>query len=1335
MKSKLNIITFILLVNFNYSFAQLEPGIVKDWQTYISYQDSVIHVPIVQDSSEHILTAGFVVDSVTGADIMVAQYKLGGGLNWKRTYSGSGYNRDLATALAIDDSNNVYVAGTIFNSTTNYDYIILKYDSTGTLLWTYTYNGTANNYDVPSALLVNNNTVFVTGASMNTGTQLDIATIAVNRFSGSQLWVQTYDHAGLYDLSFDMKFLEALKLRVTGGSQNSLTDWDYLSLDYDIGGTPIDSIRVSGTSSSFDRIKAGVNDGAGNFYFTGASADSAEGFNMKTVKINTGDTIEWIKTYNYADEDDEGNGIIADTFGNVYTCGKSSNGSNFDYVLIKYKANGDTAWTKRINNGGENICNALCFDGFGNIVVTGESYMVKDKNFLTIAFDTSGAEIWHDVFDGNFHGNDYATNIIADAGGNVYVTGQSQISDTSFAQVTIKYRTDYFIFPEDTTAPASSLLFYPNTGQIIDNEGNLRSDVWDYTINQFPKIYFHNDSVSFVLSHIDGDTSTTDTLERISMNFEGGSILDKALESEIHDTDQILNYFLGHCPEGITNVKGAERLTYTGVYNKIDVVFSNNTSGMKFQIIIKPDGDPNEAQLHFTGHQLISIVDNSDLKIDGLLGSFTYERPLVYQIDEEGNRISLGWLASYNIIDDDIVSFILGGDYDPEKALVIECAKQNSQTSIGCTYNLCWSTYYGGDGNEESAEDIVTDDDGFFYVTGYTNSTNFPYTFGGLYSSHFANDDVFIIKFTPNGSGLNNIVWATYYGGSLGSEHGEGIAVTSGSDPDVYVTGWTSSFDFPVTPTAYQQYLNGSSTFTQFQDAFIIRLDNTGQNNIWTTFFGGDLTELSHDIVVNSVGDVYVCGSTNTNNAFATNLFPIHTSTASADPYNENYYSGGGSTDLGDGFIARFSSSNVFEWGSYYGGDQEDELVSMAVMNDDEIVAVGGTRSSNSGYTIGGGNYVAQHNGNLPLCGPTGCFDNSQLYGGGDRDILVTYFTSGDQLFYSTYLGGNGTENLSWHSRVASIGAQRGFTLVGGTSSTNFPMNNNNTQFHQNSNVGNYDAIIVRIKNVSLDYSTYFGGGGYDVAFGITIDVSNPSAPGNYFISGQTSSTVAETNYCQATTSTKFPFCYNYPNSYRHGFGGGESDAFIASFNNTDQLVWSSYVGGGGTTCSTGDCDDEAGISIANYQYPGHATPSVYMVGYSMAPHTDTYPLVEDPNCYFQGPVNVWIHSIKDAVISRFDGSALVGISETEKSNLNLSLFPNPSSGEFTLEFFLEEPAFFNLTVINSFGQIVLNDSNKKKAIGKIQQQINLDNCADGIYLVQLNIEGRIITTRMVIQK
>jgi hypothetical protein len=671
------IVTFACMTFASYS---QNIGIVKDWAMAVNgNEDTTFHVPVYTDADGNIYTVGFLTsDTISGVDIVVTKFNDKAEILWQRIFTGVGNYRDQATCLAGDDSANVYVGGfTYVDTLNNYDFVVLRYDSSGNLQWTKTFNGTASNYDGATCITVDVNNVYVTGGSYSAGTSIDMVTISYNRISGDQNWVSTYDHAALYDIPIAMVIGDDGKVLAAGGSQNTLTSWDYVVLGFDTSdGTPTDTIRGDGTGSAYDRAQAVKCDRNGNIYFTGGSGDTLQGLNIKTIKMNAAGTILWTSTYNTSDDlDDVGNDLIVDDSGYVYVCGQSRSSVNRDdMALIKYKWDGHEEWVRRYDaHEDDDAARKMCFDAYGNIIITGES-MNSNYNFVTIAYAKDGLLLWKDFYDGEFHGDDKATGIAADINGYIYVTGQSQVDDSTYQQITIKYRTDYYTKPIDTTLGLPNLLFYPNAGQIIDTQDSVRNDVYYYTINQYPKLYFTDSSaVDFVFVHADADTAIADTLERIDMSFVGGNTNAKQFQNAVHDSDQILNYFLGHCPNGVTNIQGSEHLISTDVYDNIDVFYGNNSAGMKFYIIVNPTGEPSQIVLHFEGAQSVSIQSGWNLHVVGLLGSFDYEKPRVSQINDTA-LVTLPWQCSYVQINSTDIGFSLGS-YDTGLPLVIECSR------------------------------------------------------------------------------------------------------------------------------------------------------------------------------------------------------------------------------------------------------------------------------------------------------------------------------------------------------------------------------------------------------------------------------------------------------------------------------------------------------------------------------------------------------------------------------------------------------------------------------------------------------------------------------------
>ena len=251
--------------------------------------------------------------------------------------------------------------------------------------------------------------------------------------------------------------------------------------------------------------------------------------------------------------------------------------------------------------------------------------------------------------------------------------------------------------------------------------------------------------------------------------------------------------------------------------------------------------------------------------------------------------------------------------------------------------NLVYSTYLGG-GDADRGNSIAVDGSGSAYVAGTTFSNNFPttpYAYQTIFLGGYS--DVFVARFNS----LGNLTYSTYLGGTA-DEKGSGIAVDSSGS--AYITGFTFSYNFPTTPSAYQKTL---STYG-YRDIFVARFNSWG-NLVYSTYLGGNDNDWGSGIAVDSSGSAYVTGFT-----FSYN-FPT---TPSA--YQKTISAGGL-----DAFVVRFDPSGDLTYSTYLGGSGGDWGVGIAVDDQESAYVTGYTASSDfpmkSAYqgAFGNGNYDA----------------------------------------------------------------------------------------------------------------------------------------------------------------------------------------------------------------------------------------------------------------------------------------------------------------------------------------------------------------------------------------
>lgn len=421
------------------------------------------------DNSGNIYIAGGSTGSGSGLDFVVVKYNMSGNQIWARRYNGPGNSFDDAYSIRCDNTGNVYVSGTSEGAGSGLDYCVVKYDYAGNLLWVYRYNGPGNLTDeVYSVQIDNLGNVYITGYSNGGSTMDDICTIKLNS-SGVPLWIKRHNGSANNDDYGNSVVIDASgNSYVTGAVTQAGSNLDYITIKYDPNGNQIWTALYNGPGNGIDFPSSNAIDPSGNIYLTGFSQGNAStGRDYCTIKYNNYGVQQWVARYNGIPGGwDEAFNIELDNSGNVYVTGNSAgSGTGDDYLSIKYDNNGNPLWTARYNGSGssDDYCNWITVDNGGNVYVTGIIGNGSFENIATIGYDSSGNQIWVQIYNGTGNEFDSGNCLRVDNSGNVYVGGGSDNpNNTDF--ILIRYNSIIGVNPINSEIISEFRLYrnYPN---------------------------------------------------------------------------------------------------------------------------------------------------------------------------------------------------------------------------------------------------------------------------------------------------------------------------------------------------------------------------------------------------------------------------------------------------------------------------------------------------------------------------------------------------------------------------------------------------------------------------------------------------------------------------------------------------------------------------------------------------------------------------------------------------------------------------------------------------------------------------------------------------------
>lgn len=388
--------------------------------------------------------------------------------------------------------------------------------------------------------------------------------------------------------------------------------------------------------------------------------------------------------------------------------------------------------------------------------------------------------------------------------------------------------------------------------------------------------------------------------------------------------------------------------------------------------------------------------------------------------------------------------------------ILVGCAAQDQA-------GLDFSTYVGASGSE-AVRDIATDKDGNVYLTGGTDSPDFPTTAGAFKRRHAGQVDVFVMKLDPEG----RLLWSTLLGGPSVDR---AYAIEVDSRGYVYIAGRAGEA-FPVTPGAFQTEFHGGPPSGPYpsQSGFVAKLTPDGRQLVFASYFGArdDPAHPVRDLALGADASIYLAASS------STGAFPPSVAAALQRGVQPRRASGK------DGVLAKVATDGTrVIWATYLGGSGVEEgAPSIGVDERGSVYYLTTTTSSDIATTP-------------QAIGP--------VYRGNADFYLAKLDSNGKRLLYATYLGGSGSEDLETHNlAVAPDGTAY---VAGGTTSPDFPTTPGAFQrtYGGSGKLGsgdgtNYrgDAVVAKLSpnGTTLLAGTYVGGRFGESAEGVALDAS-----------------------------------------------------------------------------------------------------------------------------------------------------------------------------------------------------------------------------------------------------
>ncbi len=394
--------------------------------------------------------------------ILLIKYNSAGDTVYIKTYNIGAGNAAVNIGVAADSVGNVYITGYVGPTFGPYSTVLIKYNPAGVQQWIKTYPNSS-----PGSIgLDKYSRPYLCGSIGGSALVIKYNT------DGDTLWQRTFSLPGISTGASHVKISEQGFVYLGGNARNNSTSATYfLSLKYDSNG--VFQWQNIYTSSFFELMLAMTIDNFGNCYLAGEGKDGVTEGGL-TIKYNSSGVQQWVKAFSYG-TGGRINGIVTDVNGNAYVTGYIANGSVLKFITIKYNTGGDSDWVK-IYNGSSNEndeANAIDIDNQSNVYITGRSINTGTSwDYVTIKYDQNGVQKWLEIYNNNVNAEDVPNKILLNSNSEVYVTGLSRgFIGGSLDYLTIKYNQPVGIEPIASEIPNNYFLYqnFPNPFNPVTN--------------------------------------------------------------------------------------------------------------------------------------------------------------------------------------------------------------------------------------------------------------------------------------------------------------------------------------------------------------------------------------------------------------------------------------------------------------------------------------------------------------------------------------------------------------------------------------------------------------------------------------------------------------------------------------------------------------------------------------------------------------------------------------------------------------------------------------------------------------------------------------------------